>query len=317
MVIDMIDVLTSLAGPGVRLFPVYLLTTVLIAWLVHRALRPGATFLPWLLPRAIWSHASTMVDVKLFLLNRLLSLFGLFSSVFLTSATALAVLALLHGRPDEGAAVHPLVASFCLLLASDFGLYWIHRLHHETRILWPFHAVHHSAEVMTPITVYRKHPIYDILASAVRGLVNGVIQGLVLAVFVGPMTLSTLLGVNVFYVLFNLLGANLRHSHIWLSYGRLLEHVFISPAQHQIHHSRAVAHHNRNYGEVLALWDWMFGTLYVPDGRQEIDFGLADAEGRPLPQPHGTLRQALLQPLRQSLRAAGIRMPRAGGAPPP
>ncbi|MEZ5935568.1 MAG: sterol desaturase family protein [Alphaproteobacteria bacterium] len=309
----MIDVLTSLAGPAVRLFPVYLLTTILIACAVYLTVRPREPFLRWLLPWSTWSHASTMVDIKLFALNRLLSLVGVFNSVFLTSATALFVLTLLSGRPGEGQSVNPIFASFCILLAHDFGIYWIHRIHHETRILWPFHSVHHSAEVMTPITVYRKHPIYDVLSSAARGLFSGVIQGVVLAMFVGPMTLSTLLGINVFYVLFNLLGANLRHTHIWLSYGRVLEHIVISPAQHQIHHSRAVAHHNKNYGEVLALWDWMFGTLYVPDGREDLDFGLADADGRPLPQPHGTFGQALMQPVRQALRAAGARARKVEG----
>jgi hypothetical protein len=93
----------------------------------------------------------------------------------------------------------------------------------------------------------------------------------------------------------------------------VLEHIVISPAQHQIHHSRAVEHHDKNYGEVLAIWDWMFGTLYVPNGRETIDFGLADAEGRPLPQPHGSLGQALIQPVRQALKAAGVRSRKAGG----
>jgi sterol desaturase/sphingolipid hydroxylase (fatty acid hydroxylase superfamily) len=303
----MIDVLISVAGPGVRLFPVYLATTVLIAYAVYRVVQPGDSFLRWLLPRKIWRHASTMVDLRLFIVNRVLSIFGLYSTVFLTSAVAIAVLSALSGRPEEGAAAHPFFASLCVLPANDLGVYWVHRLHHETRVLWPFHSVHHSAEVMTPITVYRKHPIYDLFSTAVRCLLNGLFQGVVLAIFVGPVTFSTLLGVNVFYFLFNALGANLRHSYIWLGYGRLLEHVFISPAQHQIHHSRAVRHHDKNHGEILAIWDWMFGTLYVTDKREDLDFGLADAKGRPIPQPHGFLVKALVAPVRQSFKAAGDR----------
>lgn len=301
----MIDMLTSIAGPGVRLFPVYLITTILIAYAIYRIARPAETLLPWLFPRKFWLHSSTMVDVKLFVLNRIFSLFGLFNSIIIKSVIAMFVLSVLSGRPEEGASVNPVIVSFFVLLANDFGVYWVHRIHHKTRVLWPFHSVHHSAEVMTPITVYRKHPIYDMLSSSIRGVLYGMFQGVVLAIFVGPVTLSTLLGVNVFYFLFNILGANLRHSHIWFSYGRFLEHILISPAQHQIHHSRAVKHHNKNYGEVLAIWDWMFGTLYVPDEWEDLDFGLADAKGRPIPQPHDSLSSALVVPVQEAFRAAG------------
>jgi len=59
--------------------------------------------------------------------------------------------------------------------------------------------------------------------------------------------------------LFNALGANLRHSHIWLSFGSL-ERWFISPAQHQIHHSSAEADRDINFGTCLAIWDRLFGS---------------------------------------------------------
>jgi sterol desaturase/sphingolipid hydroxylase (fatty acid hydroxylase superfamily) len=53
--------------------------------------------------------------------------------------------------------------------------------------------------------------------------------------------------------------------------GRLL----MSPAHHQIHHSRDPAHFNKNLGSCLALWDWMFGTLYIPAAEREpLDFGV-------------------------------------------
>ena len=67
-------------------------------------------------------------------------------------------------------------------------------------------------------------------------------------------------------------GATLHHSHIWLTYGRMLEHVFISPAQHQVHHSTDPQHYDRNFGTMLALWDWLFGTLYVIKGKEKITF---------------------------------------------
>jgi sterol desaturase/sphingolipid hydroxylase (fatty acid hydroxylase superfamily) len=57
--------------------------------------------------------------------------------------------------------------------------------------------------------------------------------------------------------------------------------VLISPAHHQIHHSAAPRHCDRNMGLVFALWDWAGGTLYPPDRRERLTYGLIDrAEGR-------------------------------------
>jgi sterol desaturase/sphingolipid hydroxylase (fatty acid hydroxylase superfamily) len=105
-----------------------------------------------------------------------------------------------------------------------------------------------------------------------------------------------------------MLGSNLRHSHIWMGFGPVLSYVFISPAQHQVHHSRAAEHHNKNYGEIFAFWDFMFGTLYVPQGEEKLEFGLADKQGRLLPQPHNTLREAVFQPFQASAKAIRRRM---------
>ena len=41
-----------------------------------------------------------------------------------------------------------------------------------------------------------------------------------------------------------------------------MEYIFISPAQHQLHHSIAKEHHDKNFGAALAVWDWLFGSLH-------------------------------------------------------
>src|SRR5690606_39715058 len=61
---------------------------------------------------------------------------------------------------------------------------------------------------------------------------------LVAFLFAGPADPLTLFGSNVVFALFHLLGSNLRHSHIWWSFGPTLSRILISPAQHQIHHSK-------------------------------------------------------------------------------
>ena len=54
----------------------------------------------------------------------------------------------------------------------------------------------------------------------------------------------------------------------------ILGYIFISPAQHQIHHSALPKHFGKNCGFALAIWDWAFGTLYVPKERETFPLGL-------------------------------------------
>ena len=75
--------------------------------------------------------------------------------------------------------------------------------------------------------------------------------------------------------MFNFAAANLRHSHIWISFGRL-ERVFISPAQHQIHHS--VGNSNANLGSIFSVWDGLLGTRTYSGQKRELEFGLGPEE---------------------------------------
>ncbi len=106
------------------------------------------------------------------------------------------------------------------------------------------------------------------------------------------------LGANVFSFLFFILGANLRHSHIKLRYFNFLEYLFISPVQHQIHHSKARKHWNKNMGSRLAIWDWMFGTLCVSKGISKLSFGLGGKED----PKYTTFLQNMLNPFVNNFR---------------
>jgi sterol desaturase/sphingolipid hydroxylase (fatty acid hydroxylase superfamily) len=307
--------LTAIAGrflgAGERLSPFYLLIMIVIAfvlWRFGRGAEQGG-FWSWLFPRSIYFHRSHWVDIKLFVFGRLFSALGLLNRLALGTAVSAGVIALLavnFGTTQQSSQIgFWQMAALTVVFAAvaDFSTYWVHRLHHENPVLWPFHAVHHSAEVLTPITLYRKHPVYDLLGGMLRALLVGIATGIVIYAFFGKISVLAIGGANLIYCAFNFVGSNLRHSHVWFSYGPVLERIFISPAQHQIHHSRLPRHHDRNYGEIFALWDWMFGTLYLPRGRETFEIGLADAAGNSLPQPHGTLRAALLEPFAASARA--------------
>lgn len=89
------------------------------------------------------------------------------------------------------------------------------------------------------------------------------------------INLITITDVLLSELLFNFI-INLRHSHIWISYGWYLSHIFSSPAMHQIHHSTKEEHIDKNFSRIFSFWDYLFGTLYVPKIREEFTVGLVD-----------------------------------------
>lgn len=287
-------------GMSARIWPLYLPGMILLAYWAYRTQKQGGGFWRWLFPKEIYLHKSHWVDIQLFIVGRLLSLLGAFQIVGIATVFAATIIGVLGGTMAQTDSMSPVLVTFLLVLASDFAVYWVHRVHHEQRVLWPFHSVHHSAEVMTPITVYRKHPIYDLISSSVKGALLGIAQGVLLSFFVSEISLTLILGANAFYFVFNSITANLRHSHVWISFGRVAEHIFISPAQHQIHHSSELKHYNKNYGEVFAIWDWMFGTLYISEEQEILQFGIGDEHGHKIDQPHPSLVAALIEPLKES-----------------
>ena len=303
----MMEILT----PYVRIHPLYIAFFVLIGFFFFRAYQsknPGAkSFLSWMFSKDIYLHPSHMTDIWLFLVSRFFAVVSAGIMTTMASFMALFSMTLLISQFGPTGTGEPTIADIVLItlistLVGDFCVYWIHRIHHEAPALWPFHSVHHSAEVLTPVTAYRKHPVYDALSSGFISIVMGALQGMLLYFIAGSIEILTLLGANAFYVIFNSTSANFRHSHIWIRFPRMIEHIFISPAQHQVHHSRAPRHHDKNYGEIFALWDWMFGTLYIPDGYEKLEFGLANRDGSPIKQPHGNIKAALLRPFMDSGR---------------
>ena len=159
--------------------------------------------------------------------------------------------------------------------------------------------------MLNPITQYRIHPIELIINNARSILVLGVVTGVFRYLSAHHLEELTLIGANVFSFAFLAFGSNLRHSHIPLKYFNWLEYIFISPFQHQIHHSNKQEHFDRNMGAKLAIWDWMFGTLVRSEAVSKIEFGLGKHED----SNYETLWSNLLRPfsnLWQSIRSSTI-----------
>jgi sterol desaturase/sphingolipid hydroxylase (fatty acid hydroxylase superfamily) len=187
-----------------------------------------------------------------------------------------------------------------VFIVSDFAFFVSHVLLHKVPLLWPFHEVHHSATVLVPFTVFRRHPVDVVFDASIAGFLLGLVYGV--AGYVGGQALqpATILGVNALLFVGLVAGFNLQHSHVWLSFGPLDRWV-ISPATHQIHHSVAPEHTDRNFGNFLAIWDRLAGTLVRPERHGQVKFGLADGST----EQYRTLTALLLLPFARAARVLG------------
>ena len=172
----------------------------------------------------------------------------------------------------------PFIFTFCYFVFDDFTKFITHTIMHKIPILWAIHKTHHSARTLTPITVFRTHPLEGIIFILRSAITQGIVIALFYYVYGNNISLVTILGANVFSFWFHLAGSNLRHSHIRISYWPWLEKIIISPAQHQVHHSTKKRHFNKNFGVTFAIWDWIFGSLKVSNQHEEIKFGICEKE---------------------------------------
>ncbi|WP_407493382.1 sterol desaturase family protein [Pseudooceanicola sp. MF1-13] len=282
---QLFNIYAGFFGSDVLVAPEYLLFSLATAWVIYLLGKDRPGFWRWLAPREIWTHKSHRVDLQLFVLGRLMTLTGMIGRVTLTTVIALWVGRLIASETPPAMVLPGVAVTLLLFLSYDFAAYWVHRAFHRIGLIWPLHAVHHSAEVMTPFTYYRQHPGALIVSALAVSVFAGGIQGLVLGTLTLESTVIGVAGINAFALVANLAMANFHHSHIRVTYWPWLERLLISPAQHQVHHSRNPAHFDRNFGQTLAVWDLMFGTLYIaahenPD--DSILIGLDGVEERAL-----------------------------------
>lgn len=254
-------------------------------WLLRPEMRKGRGILGFLFPPAIYRTASAQLDLRFFVVNTLIYA-SLIAPMVLTSAAVarvtLAGMVQMFGVPDapfEGGWGAALIASAILCIAADFGFYVAHWLQHKVPVLWAFHKTHHAAEVLHPLTAFRAHPVDHLIDFTCMATAMGVATAALAYVFDANLAPATLVGVNVFVLIFRAAGSHLRHSHIWLDYGPHVSRVLVSPAMHQLHHSSANEHRDKNLGGMLAIWDAMFDSIVIPPSeRQPLTLGLAHGE---------------------------------------
>lgn len=309
-VFQLIDFLTGpVTGVGTRLHWFAILEALGLAAVVYltgRQVRPSGGwrgFIRYCFPKELYTHASAIVDYQLAILN---TCFGFFfnvtwrlNTVVFTTLYLSWLVALLGPAPHASAwTTSTLIgATVLILLAEDLSNYTFHYLGHKIPMLWQLHKVHHSAEVLTPLTAFRTHPLEYAFAGAWRSMFSSLAIAPLIYFFTGPPSTLEIFGIAATLVFVGGLGTVLQHSHIWVSFGHTMDHIICGPALHQVHHSQAPHHWDRNFGVIFSFWDWMFGTLVIPDGPEKLVLGLA-GETR---QPHGNAIAAWCLPFWEML----------------
>jgi sterol desaturase/sphingolipid hydroxylase (fatty acid hydroxylase superfamily) len=277
---------SSFTDPQKRVFVGYLLSAWLIAfvWLLWIARANAGEALKTIFSPGDWLSNSARADYLILLFNRvILSMIA----PRLISQLAIAT-TVFHGlhygmSPGAGSSLPPWVTSLLftvtLFLLDDASRYLVHRWMHHSPVMWRFHRVHHTATRLTPITIFRTHPVEGVLFVLRSAAVQGLSIGFFVFFFGGGVDLIDVLGANLFIFIFNAAGANLRHSPIAVRYPQRVERWLMSPAQHQIHHSNRREHFDRNYGVFLSVWDRLGGTLCHSTLGSTLDYGVSDHGG--------------------------------------
>ncbi|WP_433736017.1 sterol desaturase family protein [Pseudomonas putida] len=268
------------------LFTSYAVAYGLFRWRKSRGLTDAPTFWQFIGGNHVHFHPSALLDYRYYFVRAILKVMlvvpivGLVDPYVLRSGDYVRFFTQLWGarvQVEEHLALS-LLYGLGVFVLQDFLHYWAHRAYHS-RYLWAFHKVHHSAPVLVPATASRLHFVEKMIERLIDLVFLSAFAGLFWYACGGEISRYTLFGVTYIVLILNALAANLRHSHVWLSFGPVVEHVLNSPAQHQVHHSDAPRHFDKNFGVNLSLWDWMFGTLYVTQSKPEaIRFGTGEAD---------------------------------------
>jgi sterol desaturase/sphingolipid hydroxylase (fatty acid hydroxylase superfamily) len=129
----------------------------------------------------------------------------------------------------------------------DLSYYWMHRMHHEIKVLWATHSVHHHGEEFNLSTALRQ--------TSTGWLWKWVFYIPMIMVGVPGEVFVTVAGINLVYQFW----VHTKH----IGHLGILEKIFITPMNHGVHHAKNAEYIDANYGGVFIIWDRMFGT-YIP-----------------------------------------------------
>jgi sterol desaturase/sphingolipid hydroxylase (fatty acid hydroxylase superfamily) len=261
----------------------FLVAGAVAFWLEYNAEKEALSirsFFQYCFPWHGWKTASARVDFCLYFLGKLtgkalaagrLVFTGVliyYLSRYLDRAWPQAVKA-------KGGALVVVTLSVLFFVAVDFANYVTHFLEHKIPYLWEFHKVHHSAKFLSPLTTARFHPFEKAFDDFAASILVGVIAAICRHYY--SFSIAELLGMgaaaNTVATLVVL--DSLRHSQFPVSFGPF-DRLLVSPHMHQLHHSVKMDHWNRNMGNKLSIFDWIFHTAFKPVRGEKLDYGTGD-----------------------------------------
>ena len=151
---------------------------------------------------------------------------------------------------------------------ADFIQWNTHRMLHAVPTLWKFHQVHHSVLEMGFAAHLRFHWMETIVYKSIQFI---------------PLTMLGFGLMDLFYVhIITILIGHLNHSNVKLTYGPL-KYLINNPVMHLWHHAKAQppGKVSSNFGISLSLWDYLFGTAYIPNANPDEPLGFEDVEHFP------------------------------------
>ena len=157
-----------------------------------------------------------------------------------------------------------------LFIVSDFIQWNVHRWLHKYPWLWRFHKVHHSVKEMGFAAHLRYHWMETIVYKSVLYIPLAMI-GFGITDFILVHIITIAIG-------------HLNHSNVPFDYGKVLKFVFNNPKMHIWHHAKHLPEKHQkgmNFGISLSLWDYLFGTAYLPKSGKDIELGFEDDETFP------------------------------------
>lgn len=157
------------------------------------------------------------------------------------------------------------------LILHDLYIYWFHRWQHASPFLWRIHEAHHSTRDVDWLSGSRSHSL--------EILINQTVEFIPIILLASPEIAVIKGGVDALWGMYI-------HSNIDVRSG-WLQRIINGPEMHRWHHADDPRSHNRNFATKLAVWDWLFGTAYLPDTEKPTKYGLHDDF------PTGYLRQHL------------------------
>jgi sterol desaturase/sphingolipid hydroxylase (fatty acid hydroxylase superfamily) len=155
-------------------------------------------------------------------------------------------------------------------VATDFVQWFTHRMLHRFEFLWNFHKVHHSVKEMGFAAHLRYHWMENVFYTPMKYIA---------VMLIGGFTPEQ--AYIVFYAAIAI--GHLNHANLNWSYGPL-KYIFNNPVMHIWHHAYALPSdrfRGVNFGISLSLWDYLFGTSYIPSDGRDIELGFEGVEEFP------------------------------------